>query len=58
MSNYVLEADDVAIHYGGVKAVDGVSLTLEPGQIRGPIRPRIWPGSSVSETPSTAFTPP
>ena len=39
MSNYVLEANDVAIHYGGVKAVDGVSLTLEPGQIRGLIGP-------------------
>nr|WP_315185520.1 ABC transporter ATP-binding protein [uncultured Albidiferax sp.] len=39
MSNYVLEATDVAIHYGGVKAVDGVSLTLERGQIRGLIGP-------------------
>ena len=39
MSNYVLEANDVAIHYGGVKAVDGVSLTLERGQIRGLIGP-------------------
>lgn len=39
MSNYVLHAEDVAIHYGGVKAVDGVSLTLEKGQIRGLIGP-------------------
>jgi branched-chain amino acid transport system ATP-binding protein len=38
-SPYVLQADDVAIHYGGVKAVDGVSLTLEKGQIRGLIGP-------------------
>lgn len=38
-SSYVLQADDVAIHYGGVKAVDGVSLTLEKGQIRGLIGP-------------------
>jgi branched-chain amino acid transport system ATP-binding protein len=36
---YVLQADDVAIHYGGVKALDGVSLTLEKGQIRGLIGP-------------------
>lgn len=36
---YVLEARDVAIHYGGVKALDGVSLTLEKGQIRGLIGP-------------------
>ena len=34
-----LEARDVAIHYGGVKAVDGVDLTLAPGQIRGLIGP-------------------
>ena len=39
MTNYVLQADDVAIHYGGVKAVDGVALTLEKGQIRGLIGP-------------------
>lgn len=38
-AHYVLEARDVAIHYGGVKALDGVSLTLEKGQIRGLIGP-------------------
>jgi branched-chain amino acid transport system ATP-binding protein len=36
---YVLEVEDVAIHYGGVKALDGVALTLEKGQIRGLIGP-------------------
>lgn len=39
MSEFILQADDVAIHYGGVKAVDGVSLTLKRGQIRGLIGP-------------------
>jgi branched-chain amino acid transport system ATP-binding protein len=39
MTSYVLETRDVAIHYGGVKALDGVSLTLEKGQIRGLIGP-------------------
>ena len=39
MSEFVLQADDVAIHYGGVKAVDGVSLTLKRGEIRGLIGP-------------------
>jgi len=39
MSAYVLEVVDVAIHYGGVKALDGVALTLEKGQIRGLIGP-------------------
>jgi branched-chain amino acid transport system ATP-binding protein len=37
--NWVLQAKDVAIHYGGVKAVDGVSLDLLQGQIRGLIGP-------------------
>ncbi|MEP6875409.1 MAG: ABC transporter ATP-binding protein [Burkholderiales bacterium] len=39
MTNYVLQTEGVAIHYGGVKAVDGVDLTLEKGQIRGLIGP-------------------
>jgi len=38
-AHYVLQAEDVAIHYGGVKALDGVALTLEKGQIRGLIGP-------------------
>jgi branched-chain amino acid transport system ATP-binding protein len=39
MTEFILQAEDVAIHYGGVKAVDGVALTLEKGQIRGLIGP-------------------
>jgi branched-chain amino acid transport system ATP-binding protein len=39
MPDYVLQTQDVAIHYGGVKALDGVALTLERGQIRGLIGP-------------------
>jgi branched-chain amino acid transport system ATP-binding protein len=39
MTEYVLQAEDIAIHYGGVKALDGVTLTLEKGQIRGLIGP-------------------
>jgi branched-chain amino acid transport system ATP-binding protein len=35
----VLQAIDVAVHYGGVKAVDGVSFSLQGGQIRGLIGP-------------------
>lgn len=35
----VLDAQDVAIHYGGVKAVDGVDLSLQRGQIHGLIGP-------------------
>src|SRR3712207_4547891 len=35
----VLELRDVAVHFGGVKAVDGVTLKLEPGLIYGIIGP-------------------
>ena len=52
MTNYVLQAEDVAIHYGGVKAVDGVALTLEKGQIRG----LIGPNGAVSYTHLTLPT--
>ena len=38
-SELVLDAQDVAIHYGGVKAVDGVALSLRVGQIHGLIGP-------------------
>lgn len=39
MNTCVLQAEDVAIHYGGVKALDGVDLTLDKGQIHGLIGP-------------------
>ena len=35
----VLELKDVAVHFGGVKAVDGVTLQLQPGLIYGIIGP-------------------
>jgi branched-chain amino acid transport system ATP-binding protein len=35
----VLELVDVAVHFGGVKAVDGVSLRLQPGLVYGIIGP-------------------
>lgn len=35
----VFEADDVAVHFGGVKAVDGLSFTLPEGQIVGILGP-------------------
>jgi branched-chain amino acid transport system ATP-binding protein len=39
MNSYVLQAQDLAVHYGGVKALDGVGITLEKGQIHGLIGP-------------------
>ncbi|MGB6009544.1 ABC transporter ATP-binding protein [Castellaniella sp.] len=35
----ILEARDIAIHYGGVKALDGVSFQLRKGEIHGLIGP-------------------
>ncbi len=35
----VLELKDVAVHFGGVKAVDGITLQLQPGLIYGIIGP-------------------
>jgi ABC-type branched-subunit amino acid transport system ATPase component len=34
-----LALDDVKVHFGGVKAVDGVSFTLEPGRLYGIVGP-------------------
>jgi ABC-type branched-subunit amino acid transport system ATPase component len=35
----LLVLDDIKVHFGGVKAVDGVSFSVEPGQICGVIGP-------------------
>lgn len=34
MSDYVLHADGVAMHFGGVKALDGVDFRLRKGELR------------------------
>lgn len=39
MTSPILQVEGLCVQYGGVKAVDGVDLTLEPGQIRGLIGP-------------------
>jgi branched-chain amino acid transport system ATP-binding protein len=35
----LLEVRDVAVHYGGIKAVDGITLDMYPGKIYGIIGP-------------------
>ncbi|CAH1659708.1 ABC transporter ATP-binding protein [Chelatococcus asaccharovorans] len=37
--NTILEVDDLAVRYGGVRALDGVSVRLSDGEIRGLIGP-------------------
>lgn len=34
MSDYLLEAENVAMHFGGVKALDGVDFRLKKGELR------------------------
>ena len=39
MTAALLTLDDVKVHFGGVKAVDGISLDLEPGKLYGIVGP-------------------
>ena len=39
MSSAILSVQDVAVYYGGVKAVDGVTFEVQKGQIQGLIGP-------------------
>jgi len=51
-----LKVHDLAVHYGGVRAVDGVGFTLEPGRIVGLIGPNGAGKTSVVDAIS-GFTP-
>ena len=39
MTATLLTLDDVKVHFGGVKAVDGITLDLEPGKLYGIVGP-------------------
>src|SRR6476646_12075320 len=39
MTATLLALDDVKVHFGGVKAVDGISINLEPGKLYGIVGP-------------------
>ena len=48
----VLEVRDVKVHFGGVKAVDGISFDITPGRIFG----ILGPNGSGKSTLLAAFT--
>lgn len=52
----LITATDVAVHFGGVKAVDGISLSLPPGLIHGIIGPN-GSGKSTLIGALTRLTP-
>jgi ABC-type branched-subunit amino acid transport system ATPase component len=52
----LLEVEDICVHYGEVKAVDGVSFTIDPGAILGIIGPNGAGKSSLIDGLS-GFTP-
>lgn len=52
----LMEVRDVAVHFGGVRAVDGISLELHPGQIYGVLGPN-GSGKSTLLGAMTRLTP-
>ncbi|MBB3043183.1 ABC transporter ATP-binding protein [Nocardioides soli] len=52
----LLEVDDVAVHFGGVKAVDGITLELRAGHIYGVLGPN-GSGKSTLLGAMTRLTP-
>jgi branched-chain amino acid transport system permease protein len=52
-----LRLDDVKMHFGGVKAIDGVSLVVEPGQVHGLIGPNGSGKSTLVNVVTGIYTP-
>jgi ABC-type branched-subunit amino acid transport system ATPase component/ABC-type branched-subunit amino acid transport system permease subunit len=52
-----LELNDVKMHFGGVKAIDGVSLSVEPGQVHGLIGPNGSGKSTLVNVVTGVYTP-
>lgn len=52
----LMEVQDVAVHFGGVKAVDGITLEMEPGRIYGVLGPN-GSGKSTLLGAMTRLTP-
>ncbi len=52
-----LQLDDVKMHFGGVKAIDGVSMVVEPGQVHGLIGPNGSGKSTLVNVVTGVYTP-
>jgi branched-chain amino acid transport system permease protein len=52
-----LRLDDVKMHFGGVKAIDGVSMVVEPGQVHGLIGPNGSGKSTLVNVVTGVYTP-
>jgi branched-chain amino acid transport system permease protein len=52
-----LVLDDVKMHFGGVKAIDGLSMVVEPGQVHGLIGPNGSGKSTLVNVVTGVYTP-
>ncbi len=52
-----LQLDDVKMRFGGVKAIDGVSMVVEPGQVHGLIGPNGSGKSTLVNVVTGVYTP-
>jgi ABC-type branched-subunit amino acid transport system ATPase component len=52
-----LRLDNVKMHFGGVRAIDGVSLVVEPGQVHGLIGPNGSGKSTLVNVVTGVYTP-
>jgi ABC-type branched-subunit amino acid transport system ATPase component/ABC-type branched-subunit amino acid transport system permease subunit len=52
-----LTLDDIKMHFGGVRAIDGVSILVEPGQVHGLIGPNGSGKSTLVNVVTGVYTP-
>src|SRR5579859_3349605 len=52
-----LRLEDVKMHFGGVRAIDGVSIVVEPGQVHGLIGPNGSGKSTLVNVVTGVYTP-